>query len=246
MSEIKLFVQDPESRSFLTEKFPQFQFELVIDNDNSAVCFCKKKGKLGIQSEGEKALFLDIDFFSSELQRRRKFFSNKKENLLKAIGPKAKNLNIFEATAGLGRESYLLASAGYNVIACEKSPYLYVLLCLALDNLYEKLNLNEDQRRLKFLFGDAVELLRNNTTKIDVIYADPMFPQAKKSALVKKNMQVLHKMDLSDDKPLELLNNFKEVSEAKIVFKRPSEAPVLDESACKEYYENDTIRFEVY
>lgn len=246
MSNITLLTENLDLAKLLAEKFPQFSFANQEISGTTIAVFGKKKEKIGIFTGDSKPLFLSIDFLDSELQRRRKFFSSKKEPLLKAIGAKAQFPKVFDGTAGLGRESYLLASHGYEVVACEKNPYLYVLLCLALEKLYENLNLPEEKRRLFFLYGDSLEVISSLENEFDVLYLDPMFPESKKSALVKKNMQVLQQMDLSDDKPLKLLEKAQSLGFKRIVFKRPKQVSILDESILKEYYENDTIRFEVY
>ena len=130
MSNIKLVTENSDLADDLAEKFPQFSFEVGgVDSWNKAI-FKRKKDLIGIETSEPKALFLNIDFLDSELQRRRKFFSSKKEPLLKAIGAKSQFPKVFDGTAGLGRESYLLASHGYEINACEKNPYLYVLLML--------------------------------------------------------------------------------------------------------------------
>lgn len=246
MSNIKLVTENLDLAKLLAEKFPQFSFSVKSEEIIDTAVFGLNKDKIGIFTNDQKPLFLSIDFLDSELQRRRKFFSSKKEPLLKAVGAKAQFPRVFDGTAGLGRESYLLASHGYEVNSCEKNPYLYVLLSLALERLYTNLDLPEDKKRLFFHFGDSLEVLQALSEAIDVLYMDPMFPETKKSALVKKNMQVLQRMDLSDDKPLELLEKAKTLALKRIVFKRPKQVSILDESSLKEYYENDTIRFEVY
>jgi 16S rRNA (guanine1516-N2)-methyltransferase len=245
--DLKVNIDANQEFSDLIDQFPEFSFE-ITKPDSEAMIFLHKSPKfgLGIMAKGEPDLFLPIDFQSAELQKRKRFFSPKKEPLLKAIGKLGEKEYILDATAGLGRESFLLASSSYNVKAIEQSPYLYILLRLALSDLYEKLELPVEKQRLSFHFGDFFQYKDVFAQKPAVVYIDPMFPDSKKSAKVKKPMQVLQRMNLKAFGPEEYLEKALAMGAGKVVFKRPKEAPVLAPERMQEYYENETIRFEVY
>lgn len=230
----------------LSAKWPQFDYKSVDEEQGLAYCLSQKKGKLGILTLGEKELFLNLDFASGEIKRRRKFMSPKKEPMLKAIGKLEVDDYIVDGTAGLGRESFLLMSFGYQVRAVERSPYLWILLQEALDEILKSKGIDKDKQRLSFHCGDSLDMIEKLAWEPKVLYLDPMFPGSKKSALVKKPMQVLQKMELKSEAAEDLLKKALTLNVGKIVFKRPKEAPILDTQACREYYENDTVRFEVY
>ena len=165
---------------------------------------------------------------------------------MRAIGKVEVDDLVVDATAGLGRESFLMAASGYRVIGMERSPYLHILQVMALEAIYEEKALSKDQQRLEFFWGDSLDLISKLSDKPKVLYFDPMFPKAKKMAKVKKNMQVLKQMDLSSLAAEEMLRRALLLGADKVVFKRPREASILDAELLREYYENDTIRFEVY
>lgn len=244
---LKVNIDASQEFSELVIQFPEFSFENT-NPESGALLFLHKSPKfgVGIMARGEPDLFLPIDFQSGELQKRKRFFSPKKEPLLKAIGKLDTEDYILDATAGLGRESYLLASSSYQVRGVEQSPYLYILLKTALEKLYSNLELPEDKKRLSFYFGDFYQYKEKFSKKPAVVYIDPMFPSSKKSAKVKKPMQVLQRMNLKAFSPEEYLEKALDMGAGKVVFKRPKEAPVLAPERMQEYYENETIRFEVY
>ena len=72
------------------------------------------------------------------------------------------------------------------------------------------------------------ELNDNKQNAPDVIYLDPMFPERKKKAQVKKEMQILHQLLGSDDHtayPLELALS---LAKRRVVVKRPKQAEDLN------------------
>lgn len=241
-----VYVDSTINLDTLVSRYPSVDFKLSSENSDLGFCLSEKKGRIGVLTLDEKALFLNIDFNSGELRRRRKFLTPKKEPLLKAIGKLNQDEFIVDGTAGLGRESFLLMSYGYNVRAVEQSAYLWILQQEALRNIVEDKNIPPEKQRLHFFCGDSTELIAKENWSPAILYLDPMFPASKKTAQVKKPMQVLQKMELKNVAPEELLKKALTLKVGKIVFKRPKDAPILDTVACREYYENDTVRFEIY
>ena len=83
--------------------------------------------------------------------------------------------------------------------------------------------------RLHFLAGDAQVLLSQlaRDDLPDVIYLDPMFPPRRKSALVKKEMQLLQRLLPAEPAPEPLLKMSLRLARKKVVVKRPKTAPPL-------------------
>lgn len=87
---------------------------------------------------------------------------------------------------------------------------------------------------------------RNNYTMVpDIIYFDPMFPTRKKTASVKKNMQILHSLLLQDERTAtnddvcnkdeeesRLLQLAYQVTRSRVVVKRPIHAPSIAITHC--------------
>ena len=76
---------------------------------------------------------LRIDFTSGAVAHRLKFGGGRGQDLPKAVGLKKGNTpDIIDATAGLGRDAFLLASLGANVTLIERSKQMHALLDSAL------------------------------------------------------------------------------------------------------------------
>ena len=70
-----------------------------------------------------------MDFASGAVAHRRKFGGGKGQSIAKAVGLKAGvQLHVIDATAGLGRDAFVLASLGCNVDMVERSPIAAALL----------------------------------------------------------------------------------------------------------------------
>ncbi|MFA7237939.1 MAG: class I SAM-dependent methyltransferase [Phycisphaeraceae bacterium] len=152
------------------------------------------------------ATCITCDFLTGPLAHRIRLNTHNRfraESLIKAMSPPktgdaTKELGrdaplgwVIDATAGLGRDSMLLALAGFHVIAIEQNPVVAALfhdgLSRALADPAFSARLGD---RLTLRLGDAVELIPA-LPPVDGIYLDPMFPPRSKSALVKKEMQLL-------------------------------------------------------
>jgi 16S rRNA (guanine1516-N2)-methyltransferase len=175
-----------------------------------------------------------IDFAATNLQYRQQHGGGRNEAIAKAIGIKGKqSVNVLDCTAGMGTDSFIMASVGAQVTLVERSPIIGALL----DNALMR-GLQADDpvcikvcERMALIQQDAITYLSDNsavTAQIDVVYLDPMFPHKKKSALVKKEMRAFQ-MLLGPDQDSELLLsaaiNF---APKRIVVKRPASAPPLE------------------
>lgn len=97
---------------------------------------------------------------------------------------------VWDATGGLGRDSFVLASLGLMVHTIEQHP---IVACL-LDDGLARARLNEATAdaasRITLHFGNARLLLPQllqHHPQPDVVYLDPMYPERQKSAAVKRN-----------------------------------------------------------
>ena len=80
----------------------------------------------------------------------------------------------------------------------------------------------------------------------DVIYIDPMYPERKKSALVKKDMQVLQRLLGKDENAAALLNTAIECAARRVVVKRPLHAPALSDIKPTTRISSKKTRYDVY
>ena len=83
-------------------------------------------------------------------------------------------------------------------------------------------------------------------SKPDVIYIDPMYPDRKKSALVKKDMQILHKLIGSSIDEEELLQCALHNAKRRVVVKRPIQADTISGIKPTMAITSKKTRYDVY
>ena len=96
---------------------------------------------------------------------------------------------VWDATGGLGRDSFVLASLGLNVHTFEQNPAVACLLSDGLNRAGQSEETREIAQRITLHFGNAVDLMQELATqngRPDVVYLDPMYPERRKTAAVKK------------------------------------------------------------
>lgn len=190
---------------------------------------------------------LCIDFLSGPLRYRSEQAGFRNELLAKAIGVRPKeNPKIIDATAGLGRDSFILASLGYEITLLERSSTIYQLLNAAI--LKAKPILSETINRMHLIHADAIEWLKQlpSAQKPDITYLDPMFPERKKSASVKKEMVIMQEL-LGKDVDHEILfATALAHTKKRVVVKRAKLAAKIGERAANFSLNGKSCRFDVY
>lgn len=192
------------------------------------------------------AVRADFTSKSSNFRRRQQ----KRELLVRAIGAKAGTpLTILDGTGGLGRDSFMLATAGYRVQVFEREPIIAALLADGLERAQCRPETAEISRRIQLNCCDVLpilETMRRTGEQVDVIYLDPMFPQRKKSARVKKEARMLQLLASVDDSSEQLLETALAAASKRVVVKRPCKAPCLTHHTPSHNHTGTTIRFDVY
>jgi 16S rRNA (guanine1516-N2)-methyltransferase len=152
--------------------------------------------------------------------------------LARAIGLRRGVATVQDATAGLGRDAFVLACCGCRVLALECSPILAALLA---DGLQRASAHPETAAllggRLAIECADARAWLRAAPAAElpDAVYLDPMLPPQRGRARVKKEMQLLQELiGLPDPSEVEeLLALARARARRRVVVKRPLGAPPL-------------------
>ena len=192
-----------------------------------------------------------LDFASDKLIWRLKHSGRNSEAVCRAVIGKLESPIVFDATAGLGRESIILASAGAFVYMFERNPIIWLLL----NSAHQKASLNQDFLSLfaKGLprinaLGSIREVYPNSTLpKPDVIYYDPMFPQRTKSSLVKKDMRIFHELVGFDEDTTEYADYLCTIAKHHVVVKRPANEDPLDLKARRSsFVDGKACRFDCY
>lgn len=166
------------------------------------------------------------------------------KTLLHACG--SKNLNILDCTAGLVRDSFILACKNYKITALEKNKIIYALLQDGFKRGFEYAEIAAILKNINLINADAIDFLKNSKERYDCIYLDPMFEESKKSRLVKKEMQIFHNLvSNSDNNELFDLAINKAIN--RVVVKRALHGEQLIKNMSPSFtLKEKTIRFDVY
>jgi 16S rRNA (guanine1516-N2)-methyltransferase len=200
------------------------------------------KEHLQLQQQNSNLGPLYIDFVKGKLPYRQKHGGGFKEPLVKAVGVKGSHYpSVIDTTAGLGNDSYILASLGCKVTMIERNNVCAALLADALVRAQ-----SETMLELALVHADAIDYLQKLKNKPDVIYLDPMFPEKKNSAAVKKGMQYLQRLIGSDLDSHKLLDIALATASKRVVVKRPSYAEAVGKIPPSMSIKSVKHRFDVY
>jgi 16S rRNA (guanine1516-N2)-methyltransferase len=214
----------------------QTEFSLSFNNN-----------RLELQQTGDDAPGpIYVDFLAGKIGYRHAHPG--KELLAKAIGIKANyHPSVIDATAGLGRDAFMLACWGCKVIMLERSPTIAALLqdgltrALADVELAKKLALTLINTDAQHYFS---QLKPENFP--DAIYLDPMHPPRVKSALVKKEMRIIRDVVGEEKDADNLLVTALKYARRRVVVKRPRLAAPLANLNPNYSITGKQQRFDVY
>ena len=234
---------------------PDLDFELLLDSKGlslrelSAQPDSGKGNSKGRQKEKPGGA-IRCDFTQGELRHRRLYGGGKNQMILKATGLNKHKPSIMDLTAGLGRDSYVLATAGARVTMFERQPIVAALLADGLERLQST---GDDEERLIaerlcLYRGDSLDDVTALAEQEapDVIYLDPMFPERSKAAKVKKSMAFFHHLVGSDDDAAALLPLALATARYRVVVKRPRHAPPLGDIKPGLCFAGKSTRFDIY
>ena len=195
---------------------------------------------------------ISIDFLKGSLAHRQQFGGGRGQAIAKAMGLKSGITPcILDTTAGLAGDAFVLATLGCPITLIERSPIIFSLI----ENAVERASLSDKfQTILKQGFHiincDANDYinkqLSEQTEAPDVIYIDPMYPDRKKSALVKKDMQILQRLHEKDDNTSELLDNALKYAGKRVVVKRPIQAETINKKVPDTCIKSKKTRYDIY
>ncbi|WP_211364061.1 class I SAM-dependent methyltransferase [Propionivibrio limicola] len=189
-----------------------------------------------------------VDFVEGVLAHRRQFGGGQGQMIAKAVGIQPGiRPRVLDATAGLGRDAFVLASLGCDVFLIERHAIVAALLEDALIRANQDEEVREISGRMQLLGGDAVELMQAwSGLPPEVVYLDPMFPHRDKSALVKKEMRLFRLLVGDDNDASALLEVAEGLASHRVVVKRPRKAPVLAGRKPTFCLEGKANRFDIY
>lgn len=198
---------------------------------------------------------INVDF-SSPAMRYRRQQAVRQQAVVKAAGKKDTSTDqkatLIDATAGLGVDAFLLASAGWQVLMIEQSPVIHALLADGLQRARaEAQSAAADASFTATIDRLALAACRDSrdvlaeVDAVDVVYLDPMFPPRKKSAQVKKERWLLQQLHDENAEGKDLLEVARQCAR-KVVVKRPAYAEPLDGVKPSSALTGKTSRFDIY
>ena len=190
---------------------------------------------------------LICDFTGGAVRHRFRFGGGRDQALPKAVGMRGgKTPMIVDATAGLGRDAFLLASLGAEVTLIERSPEMQDLLVDGLERARKAGgDVAEVVSRMTLLHGDARDLLDGLSP--EVVLVDPMHPARKNSALVKQEMRLIREIVGTDEDAAELMTVALATARKRVVLKWPLRADPMDGiGAPSHQITGKSTRYDVY
>lgn len=232
------------------------------DQRDVLVLVCDADGLRIELRAGKRCTRLLVDFLCGALQYRAKINQARAEMLVRACGVPRDGApwHIVDATAGLGRDAFLLAFCGAQVTLLERHPVLALLLvdalrALALAGTDAAVHAPHADcaARLHLVAQDAAAYLHAlaDAARPQVVYCDPMFPPRNKSAAVSGEMQVLHALIGATADAGDLLAAALRAATRRVVVKRPLRAAPLVASGLENIHPSYALtgrasRFDVY
>lgn len=194
--------------------------------------------------------------------------------LIRAIQGSKKGIKkglILDCTAGLGKDSWILAAFGFSLIAIERSPVVYILLRDA--RARAGIEYPKTSSKIKLLHKDTLNVLLslestrkglNNSPSTlaisglyiprpDIIYLDPVFPDYKKRKTAeKKEAKTLRTLEMQsserESREEELLSLSLREAKKKVVIKRPQKGPLYANGVLTPVHcvYGKGVRFDIY
>ncbi|TVP58757.1 MAG: SAM-dependent methyltransferase [Halomonadaceae bacterium] len=192
-----------------------------------------------------------VNWEGGKADHRRRQGGGKGQLIAKAVGlSRARQpLQIFDATAGLGQDGFVLATLGCSVTLMERSPVMAALLQDGMERARAAPDaaLREIVARLQLVAGDSLTwLAEQEADSLPVIYLDPMFPGRDKSSLVKKEMRVSRHVVGKDSDAPALLAAALGAARYRVVVKRPRKAPVIGGPVPDLQLPGKSSRYDIY
>lgn len=189
-----------------------------------------------------------VEFTTGQSAFRRQ--QQKKELLVRAAGFKTTAVpTVLDGTGGLGRDGFILATAGCRVHIIEQHPIVAALLADGLQRALLHPDTSEIARRIQVTTGDtvaALQAMQQTGRRVDVVYLDPMFPARRKSARVKKELQILQMLTAESTSHEELMEAALATADNRVVVKRPRRGAPLTSRPPSHSLSGKTVRFDVY
>ena len=204
--------------------------------------------RLFLTRDGKTKVF--VDFAEGANAHRQKFGGGKNQAIAKAVGlNKGITPKVLDATAGMGKDAFVLASLGCQVTLVERQEPIYALLVDGFRRASASEHLPWFTERMSLQFNSSHKALEQAIAEqddYDVVYLDPMFPHREKSAAVKKDMALFQTFVGFDTDADELLPLARKLATKRVVVKRPDYAPFMQDERPNSQIKTKKNRFDLY
>lgn len=235
--------QDLDKFQYICDKWQ------LIHNPESHLALVLTDSQLELRKLDEQKLgAIAVNFVDGTMAHRRKFGGGRGEAVAKAVGIKGDYLpSVIDATAGLGRDAFVLAAIGCKVLLVERHPVVAALLEDGLQRAYADPEIGTFmQERMQLAEVHHIAELDPATQAAEVVYLDPMYPHKQKSALVKKEMRVFQHLVGADLDADDLFTPARALAKKRVVVKRPDYAPFIAEQKPDFSQTTKNHRFDIY
>lgn len=217
---------------------------------NILLCYTEEGLKLVDLDKTKNKLtsLLFVDFVHGKNGFRRKNNATTKQPLARAVGIKpGYRPTVLDATAGLGGDSFVLATLGCKVTMCERNLIMAELLDDGLQRaVASPLTQDIARNRLILLKESSLSLSSKHMQEFDTVYLDPMYPHDTGTALNKKDMRVIRMLVGDDEDSSNLMERGRSFARKRIVVKRPRLAPPLTGDKISYQIKMKSSRYDVY
>ncbi|TDR70551.1 class I SAM-dependent methyltransferase [Paludibacterium purpuratum] len=244
-----LFCADGARRERASQLAERYALPLVRQRPESGYWLELGFERLALVTTGKHGAVF-AEFVDGAARHRREQGGGRGQPVAKAIGLKGHQgtMRIVDATAGLGRDAFVLASLGCDVTLVERSPVAAALLDDGLARAAVSLDTMDIAARMTLVHADAIRWLEAQAaeTQPDVVYVDPMFPETGKSAAAKKDMQAFQHVIGDDLDSSALLSAALRCARQRVVVKRPRLGAVIEGWTPSAQMEGKSTRFDIY
>jgi 16S rRNA (guanine1516-N2)-methyltransferase len=190
-----------------------------------------------------------IDYCAGRSDHRRRYGGGKNQPLARAAGlGKLSAPSVLDATAGLGRDAFVLATLGCRVTLVERSAAFAALLADGIERALLDDEVHVIAEHMQLIYADSRDYLSKlpSENRPDVIYLDPMYPHRDKSALVKKEMRYTRALVGDDTDAGELLAIALATARRRVAVKRPKGAAPLPGPQPAAEIASTNTRYDIY
>lgn len=212
------------------------------------ILVCINEGRIAAREHRDGSAWVSVEFTEGRNAHRQRFGGGINQHLCRALGlNKQPGLQIIDANGGFARDTFVMASFGAQVTLLEQSPLLCAMIEDALSRATATADFADIAARIRVVNTDSIDYLTTQAAQCaDVIYLDPMFPERRKSAAVKKDMQLLHVLAGPDSSAEALLSLALSRARRRVVVKRPVHAAPLSTERLTGDVRATHTRYDIY